>query len=728
MNINTNSKGLLYPNPCPHCGKANSKKGCYEFFGEQNGRKYGVCVKGAKPGNGWEQALTRDKQLRRDKAGNLVYQEIVAFIPKKPDGVWVYQDKEGNPLVKIAKHKRADGGKDYFQYHWNEQGWQPGVKNYIKREDIPIYRYQEVREAIAEGKTIWIVEGEKCADKLFTLGVIATCNIGGSGKWRPSDTKCLARAKEIILCPDCDRPGVKHMDMIYSALIGKDNQLKVSQSSTDQKDKPAIKWLYVFPDYPQWLSLPEKGGLDISDWLESQKSIEDIYNSVEEAKRDFSDSNQSYNGFYRAESSSQTDSNNFSENVQDKLNFLLYDEEGKKRKIKNSLLIDVIKAIYGDKLRFNLQTFEPWLEDKPFKEVEGDLELLYLRLAHLYGLELPKEKTIDALLTVAKQKSFSPVENYLKYVAKNVAPANIDNLAAKYLGVDDELANTYLKLWLLAAAARALYPGCYIRNVLILQGKQDKGKTTFFKILGKEHFSESLGDSRDKDQLLVAHAKWILEWGEFETVWGRKLRGEVKRFISATEDTFRVPYGRGIDTYPRKFILCGTTNEKKFLCDPTGNTRFWVIQIAKEVPLKELKKERNAIWSAATNIVLKADPETIMSGELFSLQKHLLGANEENTTRYVETHPWEDLLQELIEGEGDCGILLSSKIWEKLEIETKEQPRHATKISNLMTKLGWQRSEKRRRGTKGQHRVWKHDDLTEEDVDVIWNNSFRSSV
>ena len=79
MNNSTNNKGLLYPNPCPHCGKENTKKGCYEFFGEQNGRKYGVCMRGASPATGWEQALTKHKTPRTDKAGNRVYQEIIPY-------------------------------------------------------------------------------------------------------------------------------------------------------------------------------------------------------------------------------------------------------------------------------------------------------------------------------------------------------------------------------------------------------------------------------------------------------------------------------------------------------------------------------------------------------------------------------------------------------------------------------------------------------------------------
>ena len=105
-----NTKGLLYPNPCPHCGKENTKKGCYEFFGKQNGRKYGVCMRGASPATGWEQAYESDgKTPRGDRAGNSVYQEIIPYeqnggkknTNKKLEDTYYYPDKADNPLIKI---------------------------------------------------------------------------------------------------------------------------------------------------------------------------------------------------------------------------------------------------------------------------------------------------------------------------------------------------------------------------------------------------------------------------------------------------------------------------------------------------------------------------------------------------------------------------------------------------------------------------------------------------
>ena len=728
MNNNINPNGLIYPNPCPHCGKENTKKACYEFLGEQNGRKYSVCLRGGNPGNGWEQAKTHNNQDRRDKAGNLVYQEIIpynsngskAYEQNKLEAEYYYQDRQNKPLVKIAKYRKPDGDKYYPQYHYTaDSKWEKGIKGFVKREYIPIYRYSDIRLSIEHNQPIYITEGEKCAVKLFELGLPATCNLGGARNaetnpgrtWSDSDTEDLYGASELILVPDRDVPGLMHMSAVETKLKARYPNL-------------IIKWLYPYPNASEWLNLPKSHGLGIDDWIDDGATKKKILEAVREKRTDIPiPSPDQKSDRINPEQSTLLDPEQ--QRILDTLNFLLHDKDGKRKKMFNNLAIDIMKIIYGKKLRYNLLTHEPWLENKPFSEAEGDVELIHMRLAQDYDIEIGKERAIEAFLYVAKQNSFHPIEEYLKGCANSVKPIAIDNLATKYFGIKSELANKYLELWLIATAARVIYPGCYVRNVLVLQGKQNIGKSTFFRVLGGNYFSDSLGDGKSKDQLLVAHRKWIHEWAEFEKLYRKASRSEIKSFITATEDTFRVPYGKSTNTYPRRFVLCGTSNEDTFLNDPTGNDRFWIIPVRHKISLEQLAQDRDAIWSTATKIIFSADRQDIMTGKLWKLPEHLLEINRENTSQFEEKHEWEDTIQGLLEDIGSCGIMLPDKIWEALDIDLKDRPKHGNKLNEIMTKFGWKKSKKQRRSKGKRNRIWIIQDFSEEDADSLWEECFK---
>jgi hypothetical protein len=252
-------KGVTKFTPCPHCGKPDW---CY-FLGDLS-----VCKRNAEPAPGWK--LTSKK----DDEGSYYYAPISEKSEKsiRPAQVrtWVYYGRDGQPLVRVG-HKDDGTGKkpERWQERWDGSKWVKGLKG-IKREDIPIYRYAEITEAIALGKTIFIVEGETCADSLWILGLSATTNIAGSGKWRPSDTEDLRSAK-VVLCPDRDKPGIKHMELVA-------------------EDFPDAQWLYAFPNSPFWNNLPNSGGVDVVDWIEDYKlSAAQIWEAIESRRADLPD-------------------------------------------------------------------------------------------------------------------------------------------------------------------------------------------------------------------------------------------------------------------------------------------------------------------------------------------------------------------------------------------------------------------------------------------------------
>ena len=72
-----------------------------------------------------------------------------------------------------------------------------------------LYRLPEVIQAVKAGETVFICEGEKDVDRLRSLGLTATTNAGGAGKWQESYNQFLKDA-DVIILPDNDPPGRKH--------------------------------------------------------------------------------------------------------------------------------------------------------------------------------------------------------------------------------------------------------------------------------------------------------------------------------------------------------------------------------------------------------------------------------------------------------------------------------------------------------------------------------------
>lgn len=250
-------------NPCPHCGKPDW---CYSI-GELS-----VCKRDQPPATGWEATSKADQE------GTTYYAPIQEKKAIRPRGTryWEYPARDGSPLVRVVRFDDGKGGKngkgeaDWTQQSWGkckisrQMGWIGGTEG-IERDSIPVYRYAEVQKAIANNELIFIVEGESCADILWGLGFAATCNIGGSKKWRSSDTSDLQGAK-VVIVPDRDEPGIEHAELLHQHF-------------------PEVPWLYPYPESKAWQNLPKSKGLDIADWIEQhQVTAEDIKAAIGEKK------------------------------------------------------------------------------------------------------------------------------------------------------------------------------------------------------------------------------------------------------------------------------------------------------------------------------------------------------------------------------------------------------------------------------------------------------------
>lgn len=267
-------------------------------------------------------------------------------------------------------------------------------------------------------------------------------------------------------------------------------------------------------------------------------------------------------------------------------------------------IIRFAKALSGH-VRFNLLSKQIEVTGGRFAgETVGGLPVGVKNwLSSHWGLSASTSEVAEQLLRVAQTWcSYDPVAEYLRGLKWDRVP-RLGGLEAvswltTYLGVED---STYVRKvgarFLISAVARALAPGCKVDTVLVLEGEQGHKKSTSIGILGKPWFSSTPIIMGDKDSRLLAASKWICELAELASM----MKGDSeshKAFLSQEYDDFRPPYGKAMEIFPRRCVFFGSTNDREYLIDQTGNRRWWAVWVGR-CDDEALERDRDQLWAEA---------------------------------------------------------------------------------------------------------------------------------
>ncbi len=165
---------------------------------------------------------------------------------KKPSRIvatYDYKDESGELLMQVVRMEP----KTFFQRRPVAGG---GWENSAKDVRAVPYRLPELLAAPLNA-TIYVVEGEKDADRLASLGLVATCCAGGVGKWRASHSEHF-KDRTAILIPDNDDAGREHVQKVAKSLKGIAGHVRIMELA----------------------GLADKG--DVSDWLDAGGTREEL--------------------------------------------------------------------------------------------------------------------------------------------------------------------------------------------------------------------------------------------------------------------------------------------------------------------------------------------------------------------------------------------------------------------------------------------------------------------
>ena len=143
-----------------------------------------------------------------------------------------YCNEDRDLLYQIVRKEPGKNGraKDFSIRRPNGNGgWIWNRKNVR----LVLYRLAELQES--DGPVV-IVEGEKCVDCLHSLGIRATCNPFGAGKWRDEYRETL-RGCDVTLWPDADKAGGDHMERLAQSLYGHAASIRVVKPPAELDEK-----------------------------------------------------------------------------------------------------------------------------------------------------------------------------------------------------------------------------------------------------------------------------------------------------------------------------------------------------------------------------------------------------------------------------------------------------------------------------------------------------------
>lgn len=220
-------------------------------------------------------------------------------------------------------------------------------------------------------------------------------------------------------------------------------------------------------------------------------------------------------------------------------------------------------------------------EDSRWVEItEEKFNSIFLRCRSAFGSNSVTWELVNTIIRSEETPEYNPIKEYIENNYYRNTRGNIDALCDSIV-TDTPHYRLLMRKWLLCIAGAI--DGKPVRSVMALVGGQNTGKTEFFRRLLpkllKKYYAESKLDAGKDDDLLMCQKLIVMD-----DEMGGKSKQDEKRFKELTSKqvfSIRAPYARANQDFKRLAVLCGTSNDRDVINDPTGNTRIFPINIIK---------------------------------------------------------------------------------------------------------------------------------------------------
>jgi Virulence-associated protein E/Primase C terminal 2 (PriCT-2) len=455
-------------------------------------------------------------------------------------------------------------------------------------------------------------------------------------------------------------------------------------------------------DYDTWVNVgmalktidPETTGYGM--WLEWSSSYPNFNKAECAAKwRTFNPSSLTYRSIFRWASENGWENPKYTEPVTDEWRSKLITRPGKPVKVLSRLENIALYLLNDERFkgRFRFNEFSGFFEIDGKQASDGDEYPITCMLERHFAEKISPAMVRSAIAMVANQFPYNPLTDYLSGVSWD-SIARVETLFIDYFNSDDtDYCRDVARSFMVSAVARAFKPGCKVDSMVVLEGLQGIGKSTFIEVLvSGKWYAEITADIKDKDFMQNLRGKWVMDFGELAGITKADLN-RVKQILSSPSDRYRKTHGHFTQDHPRCCIFFGGTNESAYLRDLTGNRRFFPVACNCNADIEKLISNRDQLWAEAVQLYRQGWRWwDVRNCEDEQDQRVAVNPLMEKITLFI------DLNQYYIES--DPLWLDTVRILEYLEISKQFWEREGQGIGKIMKKLGYKKVQKRIGGGK----------------------------
>lgn len=570
-----------------------------------------------------------------------------------PSHSWMYADHLGRLLFYVARYD-LENTKQFLPWSFDGNKKQWVSKGYPAPR--PLYNLPEL--IARPTNPVLIVEGEKAADaaKTFTTGYVVVSWPNGAKAVKNADWKPLY-GRNILIWPDADEPGEIAAIAIQNILTThcpKVNLIDVSDLPDGYDAADLSEIITNNDEFIEWLKTRIKINTDISKTLKLS-SVGEIEIMTEDGL--MSESQMAlWHQLKIPLSSNGLPICNLDcalrvfEGTLRFKDFIWYDEFHRK------ILIDPTDPKeYSDIINLKITT----------------------KFQREFGLKRLGQETVHgaALLMADSYRKNEPKE-YFESLQWDRVP-RVNDFFSTHMGSKLTLyEQAASRNWWISMIARVYQPGCQMRNMIILEGPQETGKSKALKTIGDKWYVDCLENIDSNNFFQVLQGRILVEIGELSS-FRRAEMTRIKQVVSCQVDRFRAPYDRLPQDNSRTCVFVGSTNDENYFDDPTGATRFWPIKTT-DINIKKIKEDRDQLFAEAINAYKDGETWHIMPSTL---------TKQEQESRYKHDE-WEHIIAQYLINKDQITI---ADICENcLQLRKSEFSLQTKRISLILKKIGWE--------------------------------------